>query len=43
MVKDIREVTPDEHWEAFEELWTGLMSYRYLNTDHSVIGHRLRR
>ena len=31
MVKDIREVTPDEHWEAFEELWTGLMSYRYLN------------
>ncbi len=31
MVKDIRDVTSDRHWEAFEELWTGLMSYRYLN------------
>ncbi len=31
MVQDIREVGSDEHWEAFEELWTGLMSYRYLN------------
>ncbi|WP_419848663.1 hypothetical protein [Candidatus Poriferisocius sp.] len=31
MVKDIRDVTPDQHWDAFEEIWTGLMSYRYLN------------
>ncbi len=31
MVKDIRDVSSDEHWETFRELWTGLLSYRYLN------------
>lgn len=28
---DIRRVGDDAHWDTFEELWTGLMSYRYLN------------
>lgn len=31
MVEDIRNVGEDAHWEAFEDIWTGLMSYRYLN------------
>jgi acyl-coenzyme A thioesterase PaaI-like protein len=30
MVRDIREVTPEEHWKQFEEAWTALLSYRYL-------------
>ena len=32
MVRDIRHAgSAREHWEAFEERWTGLLSYRYLN------------
>jgi acyl-coenzyme A thioesterase PaaI-like protein len=31
MVQDIRELDPSQHWDAFEDIWTGLMSYRYLN------------
>ncbi len=30
-VSDIRKLDPDQHWAAFEDMWTGLMSYRYLN------------
>src|SRR5690606_17626874 len=31
MVQDIRELDPKQHWESFEDKWTSLMSYRYLN------------
>lgn len=28
---DIRDAAEGEHWSSFAEMWTGLMSYRYLN------------
>ncbi len=31
MVQDIRQLDKSQHWDAFEDIWTGLMSYRYLN------------
>jgi acyl-coenzyme A thioesterase PaaI-like protein len=31
VVDDIRKVAPEQHWKAFEQMWTGLMTYRYLN------------
>ena len=30
MVEDIRNVSPEEHWQQFENAWTALLSYRYL-------------
>jgi len=31
---DIRDATPDDYWEQFEQRWTGLLSYRYLGRSH---------
>lgn len=37
MVQDIRSLDPDQHWDAFEDIWTGLMSYRYLNKTNPAL------
>lgn len=37
MVKDIRDVSAEQHWDAFEDMWTGLMSYRYLNKTNPAL------
>jgi len=37
MVQDIRKLDPSGHWDAFEDIWTGLMSYRYLNKTNPAL------
>lgn len=43
---DIRDVDPSRYWEAFEEKWTSLLTYRYLGRRHAsldtgVSGHSM--
>ena len=37
MVDDIRKVAPEQHWKAFEQMWTGLMTYRYLGKETPLL------
>ena len=37
MIDDIRKVAPEQHWQAFEQMWTGLMTYRYLNKETPLL------
>ncbi|MDH3753246.1 MAG: hypothetical protein OEU32_05165 [Acidimicrobiia bacterium] len=37
MVRDIRALDADQHWPAFENIWTGLLSYRYLNKTNPIL------
>ena len=37
MVDDIRKVAPAQHWQAFEQMWTGLMTYRYLHKETPLL------
>ncbi|MGA0879449.1 MAG: hypothetical protein ACO3SP_10055 [Ilumatobacteraceae bacterium] len=34
---DIRDVDPGKYWEAFEEKWTSLLTYRYLGRRHASL------
>lgn len=34
---DIRNIDPDKYWEAFEEKWTSLLTYRYLGRRHASL------
>lgn len=34
---DIRDVDPSRYWEAFEEKWTSLLTYRYLGRRHASL------
>lgn len=34
---DIRDVDPRRYWEAFEEKWTSLLTYRYLGRRHASL------
>lgn len=34
---DIRQVDPSRYWEAFEEKWTSLLTYRYLGRRHASL------
>lgn len=34
---DIRDVDPSKYWEAFEEKWTSLLTYRYLGRRHASL------
>ncbi|MFM1752789.1 MAG: hypothetical protein RL119_1751 [Actinomycetota bacterium] len=34
---DIRNVDPNKYWEAFEEKWTSLLTYRYLGRRHASL------